>query len=295
MRRRLTEVVVLLGMAGMGLAATAAPVSAVSTTCLVVDTNANTTYTGLQDAVDAAAAGDTLFVKGTCTGATEIGKNLTIDGHSASGTKTATLNGGRRGTVLTIDSGVSVTLNALIITNGGAEIGGGILNGGTVTLNGSTVTGNTTGEDGGGGIYNDGTVTLNGSTVTGNTGGIFGGGGISNNSGTVTLNGSTVTGNTAAGLAGRFGGGGGILNFAGTVTLNGSTISGNTTGGDGGGINNTSTGTVTMSGTSTVHDNTAIQGEGGGICNSSPGTLVGAVAGVNVYNNTPDNIFSGLC
>ena len=77
------------------------------------------------------------------------------------------------------------------------------------------------------------------------------------------------------------------------MTLNGSTVSNNTANGDGGGIVND--GTVTMSWTSTVHDNTAIQGEGGGICNSSRGTLVGAVAGVNVYNNTPDDIFNGLC
>ncbi len=209
MRRWFTAVVVLLGMAGTGLAAAAPAASAASTTCLVVDTNANHSYASLQDAVNAAAAGDTLFVKGTCTGAITISKNLTIDGHSASSTKTATLNGGRHDSVLTINnSGVNVTLNTLIITNGGALLGGGILNGGTVTLNGSTVSNNTANGDGGG-IVNDGTVT--------------------------------------------------------------------------------------MSWTSTVHDNTAIQGEGGGICNSSRGTLVGAVAGVNVYNNTPDDIFNGLC
>jgi nitrous oxidase accessory protein NosD len=209
MRRWFTAVVVLLGMAGTGLAAVAPAASAASTACLVADTNADHSYTSLQDAVDAAAPGDTLFVKGTCTGTTTISKNLTISGQSASGTKTATLKGGRQGSVLTINnSGGSVTLNTLIITNGGALLGGGILNGGTVTLNGSTITGNTTSGDGGG-----------------------------------------------------------IL----------------------------SRGTVIMSGTSTVHDNTAIQGEGGGICNSSSGTLVGAVAGANVYNNAPDNIFNGLC
>ncbi len=236
MRRWFTAVVVLLGMAGTGLAAAAPAASAASTTCLVVDTNANHSYASLQDAVNAAAAGDTLFVKGTCTGAITISKNLTIDGHSASSTKTATLNGGRHDSVLTINnSGVNVTLNTLIITNGGALLGGGILNGGTVTLNGST--------------------------VSNNTASIFGGGGITN--------------------------------VVGTVTLNGSTVSNNTANGDGGGIVND--GTVTMSWTSTVHDNTAIQGEGGGICNSSRGTLVGAVAGVNVYNNTPDDIFNGLC
>src|SRR6266702_4791026 len=197
MRRWFTAVVVLLGMAGTGLAAAAPAASAASTTCLVVDTNANHSYASLQDAVNAAAAGDTLFVKGTCTGAITISKNLTIDGHSASSTKTATLNGGRHDSVLTINnSGVNVTLNTLIITNGGALLGGGILNGGTVTLNGSTVSNNTASIFGGGGITNvGGTVTLNGSTVSNNTANGDGGGIV--NDGTVTMSWtSTVHDNT---------------------------------------------------------------------------------------------------
>jgi len=182
MRRWLSAVVVLLGMAGVGLVLTAPAASAAKPTCRVVDTNAGQSYTSLQDAVTAAAAGDRLFVKGTCISTVEIGKNLTIAGQSASGTKTATLSGGGQSNVLAIDGGVTVTLNTLIITNGTAPSGGGILNAGTLTLNGSTVTGNTAfGSDiGGGGIYNVGTLTLNRSTVTGNTdtasspgGGIF--------------------------------------------------------------------------------------------------------------------------
>src|SRR5438477_11326912 len=92
----------LLAWAGVAWAPTA---SAATPTCLVVDTNSNHSYTSLQAAVNAAAPGDTLFVKGTCTGTTEIGKNLTVTGQSASGTKTATLNGGGQGSVLTIGTG----------------------------------------------------------------------------------------------------------------------------------------------------------------------------------------------
>jgi hypothetical protein len=176
----------LLGMAGVGLAATAPAASAAKPTCRVVDTNAGHSYTSLQDAVTAAAAGDRLFVKGTCFSIVEIGKNLTIAGQSASGTKTATLTGGGQSNVLAIDPGVTVTLNTLIITNGAAPFGGGILNVGTLTLNGSTVTGNTAfggGGVGGGGIFNHGTLTLNSSTVTGNTATTSPGGGIFNDCG----------------------------------------------------------------------------------------------------------------
>ena len=47
--------------------------------------------------------------------------------------------------------------------------GGGIYNGGTLTLTNSTVSGNTAWATRGGGIYNSGTLTLTNSTVSGNT------------------------------------------------------------------------------------------------------------------------------
>jgi hypothetical protein len=286
--------VVLLGTAGTGLAV--APGASAATTCNVVDINSNHSYTSLQAAVTAAAPGDTLFVKGTCTGTTEIGKNLTVSGQSQSGTKTATLNGGGQGAVLTIDSGATVTLNTLGITNGNNSFGGGILaDGGTVILNRSTVSANSATQDGGGGIAigvvfpgggtgPGGTVTLNDSTVTANDSNGTNGGGI-DNFGTLILNGSSSISNNAAGA------GGGIFNTGGTVTLNGSsTITGNT-GFEGGGIENED-GTVTLNGSSTITGNTA-SSVGGGILNFC-GTLNGAVAGTggNVYNNHPDDIFN---
>jgi len=199
--------------------AAAPAASAASSSCLVVDINSNQSYTSLQAAVIAAAPGDPLFVKGTCTGNTEIGKNLTITGQSNGGTKTATLTGGGQGSVLRIDSGVTATLNTLVITGGAV----GITNAGTVTLNGSTITGNLNpGGAVGGGIYNVGMVTLNGSTITGNTAGQ--GGGIYNfqgagTSATITLAGSsTITDNTASGGPNNEGAiGGGIFNFCGTL------------------------------------------------------------------------------
>ena len=314
MRRWITALI-LAGIAGAGVVAAAPAAVAANPGCLVVDTNSNHSYPSLQAAVDAAAAGDTLFVKGTCTGITEIEKSLTITGQSNGGTMTATLAG-----VLGIDS-VTVTLNNLVITNSGTFggsifarlatltlnhttvattpgiFGGGIENAsGMVTLNDSTVTGNTAAQpDFAGGINNiDGTLILNGSSrVAGNTGTF---GGIQNSGtgrATLIMNGSsTVTGNTAAVD------GGGIFNNGGTVTMNdSSSITGNTATGEfGGGIDNGG-GTVTMNGSSSITGNTAggngVTGEGGGIFNQC-GTLNGAVAppaaGANVYNNTPDNI-----
>jgi hypothetical protein len=219
MTRWLTALVV--GLAGSAVAGAPPAASAATPPCRVVDTGSNQSYTSFQDAVNAPATsvGDTLFVKGTCTGHTDVSKSLTITGQSNGGQKTTTLNGGGQTSVLTIEPGITVTLNTLVITGGN----GGIFNFGTVTLNGSTITGNLNPGGGvGGGIFNRGTVTLNSSTITGNTAGQ--GGGIYNlqvpgTSATVTLAGSsTITDNTASGGPGAEGAiGGGIFNFCGTL------------------------------------------------------------------------------
>jgi len=322
MRRWITALIVL-GTAGAGVVTAAPAAVAASPGCLVVDTNSNQSYPSSQAAVSAAAAGDTLFVKGTCTGLTVIPTSLTsltITGQSNGGTKTATLAGR-----LVIDS-VTVTLNDLVFTNspnaGGGifarlatvtlndstvtntKFGTGIENAsGTVTLNGnSSVTGNTVSQRlTAGGIDNiNGTLIMNGnSRVAGNTGDT--GGGIQNSGtgrATLIMNGSsTVTGNTASG------GGGGIFNNGGTVTLNdSSSITGNTNPGPfGGGIDNLGGGTVTLNNGSSITGNVAgtpgiITGHGGGIYNDCGGTLNGAVSGGNVFGNSPDNIASNpLC
>ncbi|MCI5210846.1 MAG: hypothetical protein D3910_19140, partial [Candidatus Electrothrix sp. ATG2] len=114
--------------------------------------------------------------------------------------------------------------------------------GGDLTLNNATITGGNHAHSGdvttgmlnnGGGITNAcfGTVTLNSSTVSGNTA-LGNGGGIFNAPfASLTLNNSTVSGNRSEGN-----GGGGICNDNGYVTLNNSTVSGNSAAGDGGGI-----------------------------------------------------------
>jgi len=305
----------LLG--GMLWAPLAAPAAQAGTAghCLIINKATDTSYINLQAAQDAATAGATLWVRGTCTGTTEISKNLTITGQHPKGFTAPTLSGGGQGSVLTIDSAATVTINTLTITGGKAQpvgflsSGGGIDNNGTLTLNDTTVTGNTA--DTGGGIVNFGTVTLNDTTISGNTAGDVGGG-ITNGGGTVTMNDSaTISGNTAS-LDG-----GGIWSEGGTVTMTGSAIiTGNTAGDLGGGI--FTNGTVTMNDSATITGNTAQEGggiwsqggtvtmtgsaiitgntadvTGGGILNHC-GTLNGAVAGAggNVFGNKPDDIVS---
>ena len=238
MRNQIPRAAALAGagtlLAGLAVALTAPPASA--------GTEVTCPQDNLQAAIDAAAPGATIEVSGTCTGTFTITKDLTIKGQPAT-----TLDGGGTGIVVTVDQGATAVLDTLTIQHGntppGARGGGGIVNDGAVTLEDSTVSGNTATLSHGGGIYNTGAVTLEDSTVSANTA-HGGGGGIFNDSGTVTLKDSTVSANTADG-------GGGIYN-TGAVTLKDSTVSGNTARFAGGIANQ---GTVTLT-DSTVSGNT---------------------------------------
>ena len=272
----------LVGLLGAPLAASAAQAATID--CLIINHATGARYHNLQAAQDAATAGATLWVRGTCTGTTQVSKHLTITGQQAVGFGAPTLDGKLRGAVLTIGSGITVTVNKLTITGGKSIFGGGIDNSGTLTVNDSRITGNVGHNTGdGGGIFNGGTLTLDSSSVTRNTlsGGIFNGGtltldssrvagnttntyggGIYNDFGTVALNdGSSITDNTALG---HFGGG--VFNYGGTLTLDSSSITGDTAGSDGGGIFNV--GVVTLKDGSTMTGNTA-GSDGGGIYNDT--------------------------
>ena len=162
--------------------------------------------------------------------------------------------------------------------------GGGIDNTGSLTLTSSTVFGNSAGSFGGG-ISNVGTLTLESGTVASNTAGYFGSG-ISN-FGTLTMFDITVSGNTATA-----GYGSGVSNSGGTLTVTNSTISGNT----GGGIRNdnrTIDGTLadgTLSLTnSTVSGNTAGT-RGGGIENSGILTVTNSTVSGNTTSDSGGGI-----
>ncbi len=208
---------------------------------------------------------------------------LTINGTAG----LLTINGNNMSRIFSVTSGNTVTISDLKLTNGlevdsGGGIffvpgsGGGIKNSGTLTINNSTISGNSATI--GSGINNSGTLTINNSTISENTA-IDGGGGI-NNFGTLTISNSTIAGN-------RAGGGGGISNLNnGTLTISNSTISGNSASGDGGGVTNF--GTLTLI-NSTISENLAGNNDGddgGGIFNS--GTLTISNSSVS-GNSAPGN------
>jgi hypothetical protein len=149
------------------------------------------------------------------------------------------------------------TLSQVTITNGGT----GIFNGGSLAVDGATITGNSSVHAGG--IYNSGTMTVTHATIAGNSavgypfGGGFGGGIY--NLGSLALLNSTVANNSASGGFAFSGGQGGGIRNTGTLIIANSTISSNSaTGGaaqDGGGAV-TSFGPLAIT-NSTIVSNTA--------------------------------------
>ncbi|MEH2327038.1 MAG: hypothetical protein V7K32_26450 [Nostoc sp.] len=193
-----------------------------------------------------------------------ITDDLTIQGTNPS---LLTIKDDSADRVFDIGSGVTSAINGLTITNSYKNAGGGgaISNEGVLTLNYSTITGNTAVY--GGGIDNTGSLTVNYSTIAGNTASNGAGGGIYNY-GSLTVNHSTITNNTAN-TDGRgssiSGSGGGIYNDRSSLTVNYSTITENTAS-NGGGINSftldSTTTAITTVNHSIINGNTAVDGGG---------------------------------
>ena len=277
---------VAAGVAAVPAMAFAPVAGATPPPCTVKDvtTGHHATYTGagaLQAAVNGATAGNTLKVWNTCWGDTIVTKNLTI----TAGAGGATLNGtGSAGSVVTVNTGVTATINGLDITggtgnydvNGYAPItfGGGIDNAGHLSLTNVSVVKNAAGD--GGGIFNDNGAKLwlggkRGTSVNANSANGYGGGGIYNYRGTVSSTNATVNHNTAAG--GSVIGGGGVFNQDGTVWLGsrwtrGTSVNGNSAPA-GGGIDNFGALSKLTLDNGQVNGNTAA-GMGGGIYNAGP-------------------------
>ena len=159
----------------------------------------------VETAVSAAAPGDTLELAGeTFSENIVIPKSLTLQGETGT-----ILDGGGSGRVISVTTGVNVSLFNLTVQNGSADDGGGIFNRGDLTLENVVVQGNTAvpnatfGE--GGGIYNLGTLSASNSTFSQNSAEY--GGGLENNGGAVTLTDVTISDNTATDIFDGVGGG----------------------------------------------------------------------------------------
>ena len=247
----------------------------------------------INGAIGKATSGDTILVAtGVYTGSGDqvvlLDRNATLSGGwdtgfaTQSGVSTIDGQGARRG--MMVNEGITAVVERFAVQNGyawgyyGSGNGAGIRNGGTLTLNNCTISGNTS-KDNGGGIANYGAITLNNSVVSSNT--ASEGGGILNAGvpgATMTLNNSTVSSNTAWQ-------GGGILNSYAVLTLNNSTISANGATTNGGGIY--SYGVVALN-NSTVSANTATYSGGGIRTTEGTVTLRNSLLGGNTAGNAPD-------
>jgi len=245
-------------------------------------------------AISLASSGDCIMVSpATYTENLTINFSLKITGSDAS---TTIIDGGQNGSVVTINrGGFHVRLSKLTMQNGDLynELGGGIYNGATLTVNQCTINGNSAG--GGGGIENAGALTIDKTTISDNRVGDWtGGGGIENN-GTLRINRSTISGNVDSDETGF--GGGGIFNVSGSLVVNHSTISRNTAaggtgGGYGGGILNNSTLVVSDS---TIVGNSASGGSGGtggGIYNASGTTMT--ISRTTIVANSAEHVGGGI-
>jgi hypothetical protein len=175
--------------------------------------------------------------------------------------------------------GATVTIMGVTVQNGHAGDGGGLYNGGVLTVSHSTIGGNHA-TFVGGGLYNGGVLTVTHSTISGN-GSELGGGVYVN--GPVWLDQSTVRDNNAT-L-----GGGGLYNQN-ALTITNSTVSGNQ-GSTGGGVQNVS-GANLWAWNSTI-DGNSVPFDGGGLSNSGVANLYNVTISHNVADNDDDGMGTG--
>ena len=170
--------------------------------------------------------------------------------------------------------------------------GGGIYaEGGSLTLESGSITGNKTFKNGGGVYVGSGcTFTMKGGSITDNTTennsgisiGSYGGGVYVDSNGTFTMNSGTISGNKVVGTRNNHLGGGVYVDSNGTFTMNSGTIGG--TGNDvntalkGGGVF-VNGGTFIMSGDAAIKGNSATESGGGVFVNGGEFSMNGGTIG----------------
>jgi len=266
------------------------------------DSNGKCTLRAAIEEANAITACTPLTINFTVTGTISLATalpdlnhpNLTITGPGASSltVQRSTVGGTANFRIFTINSGKTVAISGLTITNGNAgtnALGGGVRSSGTLSLSDCLISGNTTGTGlgtFGGGIYATGSLTMTRCTVSGNTS--RNGAGIATSDSTVTITNSTLSGNTASNQAGAF-----ILQRA-TATLTSCTISGNTANGSqtGGGVVNAGdsgeTNLLTLV-NCTITSNTGSNGAGIKTSSSSSTNIVTQLKNTLVAGNSGSN------
>ena len=222
---------------------------------------------------------------GNTNGLPAITSAMTITGAGRTGTTIERDANAPAFRILSVVAAGTLTLQGLTLSGGRSNFGGGISNGGMLTLIDCSLTGNSA-NSGGGGISNDGgTLALIGSILTRN--GAMAGGGI-DNFGTATITRTTFERNSV-----NVPGGGGLFNVGGgsIVTITDSTFVRNNSLGLGGGLLNNS-GTLTLTNT-TFALNNALAGGGGLLtrgsqnCETPPSPRIRLVQGLQIAAATP--------
>jgi peptidoglycan/xylan/chitin deacetylase (PgdA/CDA1 family) len=148
-----------------------------ATACRVRNARTGVEHWQLGRAAAKARRGDRLVLSGLCQGSTTIRKDLVIEGTRIRGSGRPTLDGQRKGRVLTVTRGVSVILRALLIERGRDPEGGGIRNAGSLRLRDTVVRDSRAQHAGGIDNRPPGTLRLLGtSVVKGNQAGVDSGG-----------------------------------------------------------------------------------------------------------------------
>ncbi|MDR1903774.1 MAG: fibronectin type III domain-containing protein [Treponema sp.] len=199
-----------------------------------------------------------------------LDNNLTLGGYK------------RNSSVVSINTGGAFTMkNTSAITD--ANTSAVYINGGTFTMSGGIISGNTA-SNGGGVFMENGTFTMSGGTINGNV--ASHGGGVFMRNGTFTMSGGTINGNVANYSGG--GGGGGVYIQNGTFIMSDGTISGNTTSGSysyGGGVSVSGSGFFSKTG-GTIDDTNAANYGKVAYVGSSPTKIRNAAAGPGVNLNS---------
>lgn len=254
-----------------------------------LDVRSGVTVEGRGATVDAAGA-DRVF--DVLAGGALTLRQVTVTGGVAAGTGLPASGGGVR------NAGTLDVDRSTITGNTAARAGGGIeaSPGSTTRLSRSVLSHNSTGAGpgNGGGLHltGAGTVTVERTTVTGNTAASEGGGLWNSGLGAMTVDRSTITGNRASGADATMGGGGLFQEAgpSGTLTVTRSEITGNVAdgaNGSGGGILNDQ-GSLVVERTTIAH-NTAVRAGGGIEANLGTTTLERTDLRRNATGPTPGN------
>ena len=164
-------------------------------------------WSALQAAIDRAGAGEVIALtedltalEGDVTLTMPAGKRLVLDLNGHTLDRNRKVRDKNSGSVITVEAGAMLTLRDSVgtgvVTGGSHDNGGGILNRGTLIMEGGRITGNAALHDGGG-LANNGTMVLMGGSVTGNVASVRGGGVFNQAKASLTMDDGIVFGNDA--------------------------------------------------------------------------------------------------